>query len=319
MRKKGKRGLLFGLLAGILIVSGCGAAKSSSDNAAGYWETGSYSEDINFEVGSESAGETDASAGELLSESMEAKIIRTCSITLETTEFEEAIGSAQARAAALGGYIEASTVSAQNRARRSASMTVRVPAQKLDEWRSGIEEAGTITYSEENSRNVTLEYVDLDSHVTALRTEQEALLGMLEKADQMEDIIAIQSQLTSVRYEIESYESQLRVLQDMVNYSTVYLSIREVERESSQDSGFFGEAFGRLGDTVYEMGQGLRSLGIFLIGELPVLVLLAALITVIVCAVRARRRKRKARVSGKDTGAVRVDENTVQIGEEPKE
>ena len=68
-------------------------------------------------------------------------------------------------------------------------------------------------------------YVDMQSHVKALRTEQNTLLELIEKADKLKDIIALQSQLTQVRYEIESYESQLRMYDNRVNYSTLNLTV----------------------------------------------------------------------------------------------
>ena len=98
-----------------------------------------------------------------------------------------------------------------------------------------------MTYSSESTEDVTLAYTDMQSHVAALRTEQETLLSMLGQAQSMEDILAIQTQLTQVRYEIESYESQLRVYDNQVDYSTVYLDIREVARETSAEGNSFGE------------------------------------------------------------------------------
>ena len=52
-------------------------------------------------------------------------------------------------------------------------------------------------------RMFTLQYTDLDTHIKALREELDALFSMMEQATSMEDILAIQSQITEVRYEIE--------------------------------------------------------------------------------------------------------------------
>ena len=70
----------------------------------------------------------------------------------------------------------------------------------------------------------------LQSHKKALLAEQESLLSMMEQAESIEDIIAINEQLTDVRYQIESMESQLRTYDNQVDYSTVNLYIDEVER-----------------------------------------------------------------------------------------
>lgn len=314
MRRQ-KRRLLFGLLAGMLVVSGC-AAGSKSDTSYNMSQEVYYDAGASFEAAAGEAAES-GSTGAVLD--AEAKIIRTCEVTLETEQFDETIRVLQTRTSSMGGYLESSSVYAHTRSRRQGYLTVRIPADRLDEWRSGVEELGVIVYSSESSRNVTLQYVDLESHISALRAEQEALLGMLEKAEKLEDILAIQSELTDVRYEIESYESQLRTMQDMVEYSTVDVTVNEVERESSQDSGFLGEAFGRLGDTLYELGQGARAFGIFVIGELPVLILLAIAAAAVILIVRAQRKKRrKRRACAADAPAARIDEHTVQVGEDPE-
>ena len=75
----------------------------------------------------------------------------------------------------------------------------------------------------------------------------------------MEDILAIQSQITEVRYEIENYESQLRVYDNQVNYSTIYLDLYEVTRESSTTGKTFGDrVYTRWNDNLYRMGQGFQ-------------------------------------------------------------
>ena len=132
----------------------------------------------------------------------------------------------------LGGYIEQSDIyngSYQSNYRsRSASLKIRIPAQKLDDFVDLVAVSSNITNKSESVEDVTLQYVDLESHKRALRAEEESLIAMLKKAEKIEDIVAIQSQLTSVRYQIESMESQLRTYDNKIQYSTIWLNVEEV-------------------------------------------------------------------------------------------
>ena len=55
-------------------------------------------------------------------------------------------------------------------------------------------------------------------------------MELLSTAENMEDLLSIESKLSDIRYEIESYESQLRLLDNQIDYSTVHVEIFEVER-----------------------------------------------------------------------------------------
>ena len=82
-----------------------------------------------------------------------------------------------------------------------------------------------------------MNYVDTETHLAALRTEQESLMRILADAETVEDLIAVQSRLSEVRYEIESYESVLRTYDDQIAMSTVTLRVQEVERETPAVAG----------------------------------------------------------------------------------
>ena len=71
---------------------------------------------------------------------------------------------------------------------RSADLTIRIPAEKLDELTEEIQAGASVTGIRENTEDVTLQYVDTESRLSALRTEQESLLRLMEQAEQLEDV-----------------------------------------------------------------------------------------------------------------------------------
>lgn len=230
------------------------------------------------------------------------KIIYTYNYTVETKTFDELMDTLQQRVDACGGYVESAEVRGNSdmNIRRYANMVIRIPVDEMRSFLDMVAENSNVTYSNRSTENVTLSYVDMKSHIEALRTEQKTLMSILERAEKLEDIITIQSQLTNIRYELESYESQLRVYDNRINYSTLYLDITEVERETNVATKLsYGEEISKgLSDTFYNIGQGLREFSIWFIVNLPVIVIWIAIIAVIALIVRWAVKtyiKRKAR------------------------
>ena len=127
------------------------------------------------------------------------KIIKNGDLSIQTREFDEFLTNLNRSILAVGGYVEASSINGNsyNKNRmRSADVTARVPAEQLDAFCDQVSELGNVTYKNLYTRDVTLTYVDLESHVKALRTEQETLMELLRKAEKVEDIILIQNRLS---------------------------------------------------------------------------------------------------------------------------
>ncbi|MGN0483991.1 MAG: DUF4349 domain-containing protein [Lachnospiraceae bacterium] len=253
----------------------------------------------NTENGTESeAGDTDAK----LSESeREQKLIRTVILRAETKKFDTLQQTLKQKIEACNGYIESSQLNGnrEDEGSRSANYTIRIPEKQADDFLKAAEENAHILYREENTTDVTLDYVDTKSRIESLRIEQESLLKLLEKATKLSDIYSIQSELTDVRYQIESYESQLRTMENQVNYVTIDLSISEVEKETPVTEPTYWEEVkerfqGALDDTVHM----LRSFSLWLISAIPSILFLAIVIFIgrlIWKKIRKHRKKRPAR------------------------
>ena len=161
------------------------------------------------------------------------KLIRNIYIEAETEDLTALTDALTARIAALGGYVESKDLrngsAYSGYVRRTLSMTVRIPTEKADEFVAQVSENSNIVSSTESIDDVTLQYVDTESHVKALETEQDRLLALLAKTDNLKDILTLEERLTSVRYQLERYASQLRTLDNQVTYATIQLSVLEVK------------------------------------------------------------------------------------------
>ena len=151
-----------------------------------------------------------------------------------------------------------------------------------------------MTRKSESTEDVTLQYVDLQSHKKALLAEQESLLSMMEQAESIEDIIAINEQLTDVRYQIESMESQLRTYDNQVDYSTVNLYIDEVERYTP---GAAKSAGARIAEgfsaNIYRVGSFFKNFAIEFIILLPILIAIAIVLGIAILIVQIQTKTGK--------------------------
>ena len=105
---------------------------------------------------------------------------------------------------------------------------------------------GTLTYKSESQNDVTMSYVDVESHIKAFETERDSLMLLMEKSESLSDVIALQSRLTEVNYQLDSYKSQLRKYDNLISYCTVNIDVIEVVREVLPESEMtFGERIKR--------------------------------------------------------------------------
>ena len=295
--------LTFGL-AGCGSTSATMADKAVSETSAAA-DGGSYdvNEDMTVEdAATEESGMTSENdPGTSEAAQTAEKIIYTYNYSVETKQFDTFMDTVQKRISEYGGYLESSETNGNTNLNmtRYANMVIRIPADKMDQFLAMVKENSNVTYAGCSTENVTLSYVDLQSHIKALKVEQETLMGLLERATKLSDVLKLQEQLTDVRYQLESYESQLRVYDNRIDYATLYLDINEVERETNvADKLSYGEEIRQgLSDTFYALGQGFRGFSIWLIVNLPVILLLAVIVLVVVVVIRKviRRQGREKR------------------------
>ncbi len=161
-----------------------------------------------------------------------AKLIRRAELTIQTEKFDEADRALNALVVQYNGYFETSSVYGGSyrdaNARKSGEYTIRVPAEHYNNFKTAAGDLGYVTNSTETSEDVGERYYDAEARLKTQRTKQERLLAMLEKADDMEAIIALQDALSEVEYQIEQYSSELKRYDSLIGYSTIHIWLEEV-------------------------------------------------------------------------------------------
>lgn len=283
--------------------------------------------DISPDVPSESwdAGDWD-SVGEDVgqavkpSRSLAEKIIYSASVQIETVDFDGAVESIDAMLTHFGAFLESSSVSGRGynadyygyKNLRVANYVIRVPVESFNDMTGAMSDVGRVLNTSVYTDNITERYYDTDARAQSYRIEQERLLAMLEKCETVTDMIEIESRLAEVRYELESLESTLRNWQNEVDYSTINVTISEVEeltRVTEPHRTYWQQIGDGLAGTMKDVGRFFMDLFKWVIVNLPIIAILALFAAAVsLIAVRtARRRKEKAPRSQTTTSDERTD------------
>lgn len=289
--------LLFSLLMMIcLLLTSCAMAKLEDKNSL--VNQGVTSEEALQEPNAIADETGKADATNTTSDLAVRKMIKDMTLDIQTKSFDTFISSLQKEIGKNGGYIESSSIDGNNNAydsNRYATVVARIPAGKLDLFSNKVAALGNVTKRAENVKDVTKEYIDTESRIKALRTEQDSLLALLKKATNLNDIVTIQDRLTKVRSDLESYESQLRTYKDLVSYSTVTMNISEVERVTVVKQGAWKQISSKFMNNLTDIGNGFKNLFIWFAGSLPYLILFGLIVFIIVLILVKSAKKSRAR------------------------
>ena len=232
------------------------------------------------------------------------KIIYSASATVETTAFDDTLTKLEALIAQYNGFVESSSVSGNNyyysshgyASSRNAEYRIRIPSRDFATVMNSLPTLGNVPYSNTYTENITSQYYDVQARLNAYRTQEQSLLDMMAKADKVSDLLEIQEQLSDVRYHIESLQSKLTNWDRQVSYSTISLSVQEVQEYTPEAKISFGEQLARaLSRGLRSIGEFFRDLLLWLLEALPALLLLAAVVVLIVFLVRRIRRRARAK------------------------
>ncbi len=227
-----KKRLLPLFLALLLSLSACGSSSGGSDSSA---SAGNASADNGWAEAAMDAADT-AGGADFSAVRRNAKLILNADLSLETQDFEKSAADIEKMTAEAGGYIESSGTYGDTGS-RSANYTLRVPQEKFEQFYAQLGENMHVVSRSRSSEDVTEQYTDIETRLATLQTKHERLLSLLEKADKMEDIIALENALADCEYEIDSLTGSKRRYDDLVGFSTFYINLREVQTLTATADG----------------------------------------------------------------------------------
>lgn len=191
--------------------AGCGASKSQELSGSARNQAGS--------------ADTSPSAGTAVEAvSLDRKIIRNANLDLRVADVPQTMERIAALCAENGGYTVNSHIS-RDEQRFSARLSIKVPEEKLDGITASISQLGEVTDKVISARDVTEEYYDAEARLKVLQAKEERLLGLMEKANNISDIISIENELGKTRGELEVLAGRLQLLNNSIDYSLIEIEL----------------------------------------------------------------------------------------------
>ena len=289
------------LLSASLVSCGAYSGKSASYGSDDLYfaETTSARYDLGY-LAPSSAGEykdfdgTEDAAGETV---RAEKLVYTANVTLESEDFDTASDALHAKITALGGIIvseNAYNLNGSGYGSRTMDMTVRIPQESYDAFLEGLSGICNVAAVNRDVENLTERYYDNENRLKSYRIQEERLFAMLEKAENVSEMLEIESRLCDVQYQIEALTNTQRTIDNDVRYATFNLTLEEVKKFTTPAPETFGDKFK---ETVTDSADNFRTFAenllFVFVYALPYLLCIAVVAVIVVVIVKAANKKKR--------------------------
>ncbi|OEH94208.1 DUF4349 domain-containing protein [Bacillus solimangrovi] len=219
-------------------------------------------------------------------------------VEVSVKDVEDVMESVEETVKESGGYIVESTISTDGNYKRG-HLSVRVPSQGFENFLTYVESVSE-QVDERNVRgeDVTEEYVDLQSRLKAKRAVEERLLSFMNEAEKTEDLLKISDDLARVQEEIERVEGRVKYLKNNTDYALVNITLRDIKiaipdvmnTDDLQTGEKIKQAFM---SSLNGITAFFSSIVVFLIGFSPIILLVAAIGSVVFIILKKRKGRGK--------------------------
>ena len=290
---------LIALSALSLLLFGCGGDFDSSESERAIYDYAATEEYSDAEAQMEMAIEEDfippedtAPDREQLEEATR-RIIYNAYLDLEVKQYLEVTQNIEEKVFDMNGYVVSNQTSRYDDDLHQGTIEIRIPQERLDEFFNYLEKHDQISiqHREITGEDVTDQYVDLETRLASREQLEERLMTFMEEAETTEDLLNISRDLANVQYEIERLKGQMNYIENRSDLATVELYIYEQETEFAHDRDLnvwerTKEQWLTSYNNIIVFGANLF---VFVVGNLPVLILIVLIIGFIIWRVRRRK------------------------------
>ncbi|WP_067860630.1 DUF4349 domain-containing protein [Nocardia shimofusensis] len=223
--------LCVALLGSVLLVS-CGSDEGGSGGAPYRPDMGTAAPAISPGLREQAPSPSDSAPDD----TVERKEVITGSVDITSDDPVAAAGRVADQVRAVDGRIDSRTEQPDtDDTDPSATLTVRVPADRTDAFVDGLGGVGEVTRVSTNRDDVTMQWEDLDARIKALQASVDRLRALIATASSTADLIDAEEALGSRQGELDSLTAQQRRLDDQVALSTLTISITAPDNGSGGD------------------------------------------------------------------------------------
>ncbi len=297
--------ILFSLSILVLILAACSPAAAPAEPSF-LGEVARESEAILEAPAEAPAADSIANFQSEAGAEVERIVIKNASLDIVVDKPPDAMDAIGRMAEEMGGFVVTANLRQTRLASGAevpqASITIRVPAERLNEALERIEAHSNLPVENKNisSQDVTQEYTDLQSRLRNLEAAEAQLVKIMEEARRTEDVLQVYNELVRVREQIEVTKGQIQYFEQSARLSSISVNI--IPNEAVQPLSVGGwQPVGVAREAVQALINGLQVivgaaiwLGLFVI---PILIVLVVPIYLIVRGLlrwRTRRKEKKA-------------------------
>lgn len=280
--------IISAVLALLFLLASCGSTSSSQDKS----DEGYYS------------GGESVTSDELMPENPDGNgsmMVYSVYYRTETINFDSDCKKYENEAKLTGGYIVNYDISTENT--KYASYTFKIPTDKLDSFLAAMDKIGNVLDKTNNATDYSGQYYDYQTEIDLLKVEEKYITDYLESAVDSAERTSLIQQLLDVKRQIKYLQMEMEDVEQMVAYSTVSLSVTEVESYSDINVAYkdsLSYAFYRGWEGFVNFGKGLLYTVILI---MPVIVSAAVIIVIIVVVSKTKKRK-KAKAAAKSNQTI---------------
>ncbi len=216
-------------------------------------------------------------------------IIRTAYVAMRVNDVTDAVAEVRALVAKREGIISGESLSSGTPG-GYASITAQVPAADLTAFLDELGALGKVDSLDVTAQDVTTQVIDLDARIAVLESSIERLNALLAEATRVEDIVAIESELSMRQADLDSLTSQRTYLSEQVAMSTVTISLSPITEIADVDMPGFLSGL----QTGWSTFLALIAFAITAAGFLVPFIVVAAIILIPLTVWLTRRARRRA-------------------------
>jgi hypothetical protein len=234
------------------------------------------------------------STGSELPATTPRKIIYNSEVELTVEQLSSAEQDLERLAKAHKGYVAETDVSGAPGSPRSGRWKIRVPVEEFQAFMAAVIKVGEVQRIHTDSQDVSEEYYDLEARLVTKRVEETRLIGHLaHSTGKLQEILAVERELSRVRGEIEQMQGRLRKLSFLADLATITVTAHDVKGYvppkpttfASQISRTFHDSV----DLLRDFGQGLV---LYVVALVPWLLVAGALSIPALILIRRYRASR---------------------------
>lgn len=222
----------------------------------------------------------------LLAEQKELKIIKNGNISVATDNYDEFVYKFENIVKGTGGYFQSSSsyisFYREDKAYKNGEITARIPNDMFENILQGIDSLAEVENTNVYETDVTKQYYDIDNKIKNLEIQENRLRELYSRAENLTEILQLESEITRVRTQIDSYSMSLSDLDDRVTYATLRLSIRETEEiVIEKPDNVFDKARDGFIKTINAIISGLQAIFVWIISNIIYIILVLIIVLVL--------------------------------------